>query len=44
MSDFDVDMISPRAVEGLEVYIGSNAPIEHQFMHPCGVVLVWIKH
>lgn len=43
MTDFDVDMISPRAVEGLEVYNGSNAPIQYQFMHPCGVVLVWIK-
>lgn len=44
MSDFDVDMISPRAVEGLEVYNGSNAPIQYQFRHLCGVVLVWIRH
>ena len=44
MTDFDVDMISPRSVEGLEVYNGSNAPIQYQFQHPCGVVLVWIKH
>jgi hypothetical protein len=35
------DIIEASQVEGIEVYIGANTPLQYQ--HSCGVILVWTR-
>jgi hypothetical protein len=38
----DWNFLSPAAIDGVEVYVGTNIPIEYA-TSSCGVVLVWTK-
>lgn len=35
------DIVEPEIIEGIEVYAGSNAPLQYQ--NACGVILVWTR-
>jgi hypothetical protein len=35
------DIVDIAQVEGIESYVGPNAPLQYQ--HPCGVILVWTR-
>jgi len=35
------DIVDLAQVEGIESYVGPNAPLQYQ--HPCGVILVWTR-
>ena len=47
--DFDLDLLRPEDIEGLEVYQGLGAPIEYRNLVdldgtiPCGVILIWTR-
>lgn len=47
MMDWDIDLVHPQDVEGIEVHQGLAAPIEYRNLtdpdgtHPCGVLLIW---
>lgn len=38
----DHDLVEPRHVEAVEVYVGAATPI--QYKNDCGVILVWLRH
>ncbi len=37
----DYNMVDPTQIEGVEIYMGANTPI--QYKNPCGVVLIWTR-
>lgn len=47
MMDWDIDAVTPRDIEGIEVHQGLAAPIEYRNLtdpdgtSPCGVLLIW---
>lgn len=38
-----LDYLSPQWIDGIEVYVGNNAPIEYAGFASCGVILVWTR-
>jgi hypothetical protein len=49
MLDWDVDLVIPSDVEGVEIYQGPTTPVEYRRpgdpgeTQPCGVVLIWTR-
>ncbi len=49
MFDWDLDLVRPEDIDGLEVYQGLGAPAEYRNLvdpdgtFPCGVVLIWTR-
>jgi len=47
MTDWDLDLVAPDALEAIEVYTGPDTPVEYgspfdaQAEYHCGVVLIW---
>ncbi len=41
--DFDLDMIPPSTVGGIEVYQGMATPIQYGQFSTCGVILIWSR-
>lgn len=41
---YDLDMIRPDRVEGMEVFYGRRSTMPIEFMDYCGVILIWLKH
>jgi hypothetical protein len=39
----DVDVVRPETIEGVEIYIGANLPIQYKSMTDCGVIAVWTR-
>jgi hypothetical protein len=39
----DVDVVRPETIEGVEIYIGANLPIQYKGMTDCGVIAVWTR-
>jgi len=49
MHDWDLELLRPDDLEGVEIYQGASTPVEYQHLvdpdgvYPCGVVLVWTR-
>jgi hypothetical protein len=49
MHDWDLELLRPDDLEGVEIYHGASTPVEYQHLmdpdgvYPCGVVLVWTR-
>lgn len=41
---YDLDMIKPDRVEGMEVFYGRGTTMPIEFGRYCGVILIWLKH
>ena len=40
----DFDVVRPEVIEGVEIYIGANVPLQfHRAVGDCGVIAVWTK-
>lgn len=40
----DFDIVRPEVIEGVEIYIGANVPLQfHRAVSDCGVIAVWTK-
>jgi hypothetical protein len=37
------DVVRPETIEGMEIYVGANMPIQYKSMTDCGVILVWTR-
>jgi hypothetical protein len=38
-----IDALSPGAIAGVEIYVGTRTPIEYAAMNTCGAIVVWTK-
>ena len=43
MSSPDLNQIPPDWLDAMEVYVGSEAPVQYSGLNPCGVVLMWTR-
>lgn len=39
----DPNQIPPDLLDAMEVYLGSEAPVQYTGLNPCGVVLLWTR-
>ncbi|MGH7502039.1 MAG: carboxypeptidase-like regulatory domain-containing protein [Longimicrobiales bacterium] len=39
----DFDVARPATIEGIEIYIGANLPIQYKAMTDCGAIVVWTR-
>jgi hypothetical protein len=39
----DLNQIPPDWLDAMEVYLGSEAPVQYSGLNPCGVVLLWTR-
>ncbi len=37
------DVVRPATMEGMEIYVGANIPIQYKSRTDCGVILVWTR-
>jgi hypothetical protein len=37
------DVARPETIEGIEIYVGANIPIQYKAMTDCGVIAVWTR-